>query len=206
MPLIQTGNHGGPDDRDRCPTPAGFSRSKAWKCLAECAEQKNAQQSVAEDMSAFADEVVPGFEVCVVEAEQKVQERKQYAAGMRGRTQTRLEGDDDQPQDRGDPCLENLVTIGAQVGWQSMFPPFAKNAKDGAPSLVRCPPCRQKRDKGEATALIVVRALFDRIIRRLTGDHDIVDMTFAQAGPADADEARFLQKFGDRCAPTIAHT
>ena len=47
--------------------------------------------------------------------------------------------------------------------------------------------------------------LFDRIIRRLAGDHDVVHVALAQAGSADAHEARLLLQLGNRGAAAVAH-
>src|SRR5271169_6333737 len=67
-------------------------------------------------------------------------------------------------------------------------PPFAKNAKDGALSFAVTRPL-----------------LFDGIVWGLAGDHDVVHVAFAQAGAADADEARFLQQLWNRRAAAVAH-
>ena len=48
--------------------------------------------------------------------------------------------------------------------------------------------------------------LFHGIVWRLTRDHDIVHMAFAQASAADANETSPLQKFGNGRATAIAHT
>src|SRR5258708_1518330 len=44
-----------------------------------------------------------------------------------------------------------------------------------------------------------------RVVRRFSRDHSLVDMAFAQASAADADEASFLQKFGQSGAAAVAH-
>ena len=88
-----------------------------------------------------------------------------------------------------------MLTVGAQAGGALAgleFPPFAQDAKDGAPTFVfttsRTP------------------TLFDGIVRGLAGDHDVVDVALAEAGAADAHEPCFLQEFGNRAAAAVAHT
>ena len=146
-------------------------------------------------MSAFAKEKVYGLELFPIDAEQIMQQGKKEAAGVvGGKIRGRLNANYDQPQDGGDPGFEDLVAIGGQTREGPAvpeFPPFAKNAKDGAPTF-SSPPSRLTR-------------LFDGIVGGLAGDHDVVDVAFAQAGAADADEARFLQQFWNRRAATVAH-
>src|SRR3569623_273794 len=43
------------------------------------------------------------------------------------------------------------------------------------------------------------------VVRRLAGDHDVVDVAFAQARPRDADKARPALELLDVRRPDIAH-
>ena len=49
------------------------------------------------------------------------------------------------------------------------------------------------------------QGLFRRIVRRLARDHDIVYMTFAQTGNADAHKSRLLQKLRHGRATRVPH-
>src|SRR5690348_18157715 len=43
------------------------------------------------------------------------------------------------------------------------------------------------------------------VIRGLAGDDDVVDVAFAAAGPADADELGLLLEFGNAAAAAVTH-
>jgi len=74
--------------------------------LAPGAEEKEAQEAVAEDMSSLTDVNVPVLETSMVETEKKMQQRIENAAGgICGEIASGLDGDDDQPENRGDPCF-----------------------------------------------------------------------------------------------------
>src|ERR1700683_5175119 len=113
----------------------------------------------------------------------------QNSAGVAGGEQRAgLDGDKNEPENRGDPGLENVVAVGVQEGRELSVPPFAENEKDGAPSIC-----------------FDWRGLLDAIVGGLAGDHYVVDVTLAESGAADADEARFLEEFGDGGATAVAH-
>ena len=67
-------------------------------------------------MATFSNEEVPLLKLCPVETEKKMQKGIQDAAGVaRRQHRRRFNGNDDEPQDRGDPCLDNVVSIGVQL-------------------------------------------------------------------------------------------
>src|SRR5271167_3351316 len=47
--------------------------------------------------------------------------------------------------------------------------------------------------------------LLDTIVGGLAGDHDVVDVAFTQASPADANKPRLLLQLGDGGAADISH-
>lgn len=119
-------------------------------------------------MTAFANEEMPVFEANPIQSEKIVQQGIKNAAGVSGRGQVSgFDGDDDEPENRGDPRLEKIFLVGVQ---------------ESGP------------------------ALLDGIVGGLTGDHNVVHVTLAQAGAADANESSFLQEFSDGRASAIAHT
>jgi hypothetical protein len=143
---------------------------------------------------------VPVLELKMVNAENKMQQGIEKAAGVvRREIGGRLNGNDDQPQNGGDPGLEHMVTIGAQAGRQPIPPPFAENAKDGLPNVVLTP-------RLQAVSFPLAKpVLLDRIVRSLTGNHHIVHMALAESSAADAHEARLLQQLWNRGATAVAH-
>src|SRR3984957_13501486 len=144
-------------------------------------------------MSALAKVEVKVFEAPEVHPEQKRQQRVEESAGIVGGGEIgRFDGDDDQPQGCGDPSFQNTVPVRTQAGLmlvagQSSL--LAKEARNGAP-------------KFEKTTR---RFLLNRIVGSLGGDHHVGYVAFAQAGAADADEARLLQEFGYGGAAAVAH-
>src|SRR5258708_33815984 len=139
------------------------------------------------------------LEAGVGDAEEKMEYGIKNSAGVvRRKPRARLNADDDQPQDGGDPGLQNMVTVGAQasaapeVPW---FPPFAKYTKSGAPSVFLV----------SSVLRTPSPSLLDGIVRGLSGDHYVVHVAFAETGAADANEARLLQQLRDRAAAAISH-
>ena len=132
-------------------------------------------------MAAFANVEVPRLKCCPIHAEEEMQNGVKNAAGVVGGEQRcGFNRDDDEPQDRGDPGLENAVAIGVQAGdvpEEFEFPLLAKDARSGAPIFFLDPRI----------------GLFDAIVGRLAGDHNVVDVALAQTCAADAHEACFLQ-------------
>jgi hypothetical protein len=135
---------------------------------------------------------MPGFKLGVADSEQEMENRVKDAAGfVRREVACGFNGDHDEPQDGGDPSLENIASMRVQaVRWTS-----------------KSPPSREKRDKDRAPKFTRERLLplFDGIVRGLTGNHDIVHVALAETGSADADETSFLQQFWNRRAATVAH-
>jgi len=133
----------------------------------------------------LAQNVVPWLELRVVDAEQEMKDRVHDPAGlMRGEIRARFDGNDDQPQNRGNPSFQSLALMGVQVSERtSKSHPVAQHV----------------------TRMGTVVRLFDGIVRRLARDHDIVHMTLAKAGAADADKTCFLQQFGNSGTATVTH-
>jgi hypothetical protein len=58
---------------------------------------------------------MPGFEMGLVYAEEEMKNRVQDVAGvLAGEVGRGFNGDDDQPEDSGDPRLEKVLPVGAQ--------------------------------------------------------------------------------------------
>src|SRR5580692_912707 len=119
-----------------------------------------------------------------------MQQRIENPAGVVGGEQgAEFDGDDDQPEDGGDPGLEYFVSIGPQA--REPCPGCAVPDSRGRLSPQRRSPAGHR--------------LLDTIVGGLAGDHYIVDVAFAESGAADAHEAGFLQEFGDGGAAAVAH-
>ena len=188
VPFVQASYQGCTEHRDVRPAKSPSCASCDGQRLTPGAEQQDTEQAVPEYVAAFANEEVPMLEMLPVQAEQEMQQRIENPAGVvSGERRTGLDGDDDQPQDRCDPGLENMMTVGSQA---------AKPGCPGPDSRGRLSPHRPCHNH---------RVLLDRIVRGLAGNHHVVDMALAQAGAADAHEARLLQQFGNGRAAAVAH-
>ena len=93
-------------------------------------EQEEAQQAVTDNVARFAQNVVPWLELRVVDAEQEMKDRVHDPAGlMRGEIRARFDGNDDQPQNRGNPGFQSLALMGVQVSERtSKSHPVAQHA------------------------------------------------------------------------------
>ncbi len=165
MPLVETGDESGTQNCNGRPAQRPPHVSHCGQSGAPCSEKQDAQDAVTDDVASFANVVVPNLEAFPVHADEMLQQRIEKAASITGRKHgAGFNGDEDEPKNRGDPGLQNVVAIGVQA-----------------------------------------RGLLDAIVGRLAGDHDVVDVTLAESGTADADEARFLQEFRDGGAAAVAH-
>ena len=81
-------------------------------------------------MAGFAQDVVPWLELRVVNAEQEMKDRVHDPAGfMRREIRARFNGNDDQPQNRGNPGFQSLALMGVQVSERtSKSHPVAQHA------------------------------------------------------------------------------
>ena len=112
MPLIETGDKRGSENGDVGPSQRPFWMAEGGQSLAPGAKQKNAEQTVSEDVASLANVEMPMVEAGRVEAEKVVQQWIQNAAGVvRRKDCAGLDGNDNQPQDRGDPGFQDLMTI-----------------------------------------------------------------------------------------------
>jgi len=66
-------------------------------------------------VASLTNEEVPVFEVIPVEAEEVMQNRIENPACVVGREHcSGFNGDHDEPENRGDPCLQKIVAVGVQ--------------------------------------------------------------------------------------------
>ena len=97
------------------PSAASTARWTCGQRGAPGAEKQEAQYAVADDVAGLANEEVPVLEVVPVHAEKEMQDGIENPAGVvGGEISGGFDGDDDQPQNRGDPSLQNIVAIGVQ--------------------------------------------------------------------------------------------
>ena len=116
-------------------------------------------------MARLANVEVPIVKAFPVEAEEKMQQGVENSARVAGGEQRAgFNGNDNEPEDRGDPRLQKIVPVAVQ--W---------------------------------------RGLLDAIVGSLSRDHDVVDVALAKTSAANANEAGFLQKFGNGGATAVAH-
>jgi hypothetical protein len=115
VPLIKAGHESRHQHRDAGPShrPSRISRSREG--FAPRTKRENAQDAVADHVSTFANVEVPNFETLPVHAKKIVEHWIEDPAGIAGGEQRGgLDGDDNQPQDRGDPGFEKIVPSGGQ--------------------------------------------------------------------------------------------
>jgi hypothetical protein len=191
VPFIEARHKRGSQDGDGRPAQSPLNIFQYRQCCTPRAKKQNAENCIADEMSGFTNIKMPRFKLAIVNSKNKVQQRiENTACVVGGKQRRRFNGDDNQPQDREDPCFEGFVSGGIQArvrpkGWraarESPRPSSAKHSQKltARREVARLPP-----------ALAV---LFDGIVRRLAGDHNVVYVAFAQAGAADADESCFLQ-------------
>ena len=105
VPLVETGHQRGPQHCDIPPAEGPLGISEGGQGFSPRAEQKNAEQAVAEDVSALAHVEVPVLEVLRIDMpNRKCSSGIEKAAGVvGGEICGRFDRDDDQPQDCGDP-------------------------------------------------------------------------------------------------------
>jgi hypothetical protein len=115
VPLVEAGDESSAENCDGRPARGPPDIAHRRQSGAPRAEKQNAQRAIADDVSCLANEEVPVLEMLPVQAEQEMQNRVENAARVMGREQgAGLYGNDDEPEDRCDPRLENIMSIGAQ--------------------------------------------------------------------------------------------
>lgn len=165
VPLVEAGYKCSTQHRDvrpaRCPHGIGHCRQSC----APRAKKQNTQNAVTDNVSAFTNQEVPGFEALRIQAEKEMQQRIENPAGIgRRKHGSGFEGNDNEPEDRGCPRLQKIFLVRIQT-----------------------------------------RALLDGIVGSLSGDHNVVDVAFAESSAADANESGLLQQFGDGGAAAVSH-
>jgi hypothetical protein len=116
VPFVEAGDECSSEDRDGGPAWNPFRAAHRGQGCAPGAEEQSAENCVSDDVAAFANVKVPGFETQAIDPEKKMQDGIKDAAGVVRRQQrARFDGDDDEPENRSDPRLENVVTVGVQM-------------------------------------------------------------------------------------------
>src|SRR5258706_2315103 len=116
-------------------------------------------------MARLADVEVPIVKAFPVQPEEVMQQGIQNSARIVGGEQgAGFNGNDNEPENRGDPRLQKTVPVAVQ--W---------------------------------------RGLLDAIVGSLSRDHDIMNVALAKSSTTNANEAGFLQKFGNGGATAVAH-
>ena len=174
MPFIEAGYDRGSKHSGGRPTWSPFRPVLRRQRFAPRTKQKDAQQSVTEDVSALAHEEVEVFKARVGNAEKIMQYRIQKSTGiMRREPGGRFDRNDDEPQDRGNPGFQDFVAVLAQSCIEKV------GSAGDSPAVAGATRPRPK-------------TLFNRIIRRFASDHYVVNVALAQSGAADTDETRLL--------------
>lgn len=115
MPLIEAGYQQRAQYRDVGPAECPSLVGRSGQGFSPGAEEQDAEEAVAKHVSGLADQVVPGLEAGVIHSKEKMEQRVENLAGVVGRqVGAGFDGDDDQPQDGGDPRLHNFFLAARQ--------------------------------------------------------------------------------------------
>ena len=116
MPLVEAGYQSGPQNCGGCPARRPPHARHGGKGGAPCPEEQDAEDAVTGNVAPFSDVEVPNLEAIPVEANEIVQKRIENSAGVMRRKQSAgFDGDENKPQNRGNPGLQNVVTFGVQA-------------------------------------------------------------------------------------------
>ena len=133
MPLVEAGDEKTSEDGEGCPTKCPLARLRR-QGFPPGAEQEETQQCVTDHMPGLPEQVVPGLEVGSVNAEEEMEKRVEDMAGVLSRQVRRgFNGDDDQPEDGGDPRFQEFALMRVQDGRNSVSPCWANRAQPGEP-------------------------------------------------------------------------
>ncbi len=185
VPLVEAGDESCAQNCDRCPAQRPPRAGHDGQRGTPGAEKKEAECGVTNDVTGLANVEVPVLEADPIHVKKEVQDGIENPAGVvGGKIGSGFDGDHNQPQNRGDPSLQNFVAIGIQ------------EQESGCARLDRQLLSPSELQRSE---------LFDGIVWGLASDHDVVDMALAKSCAADAHKARFLQEFGNGGATAVAH-
>ncbi len=111
MPLVEAGYDCRSENRDHRPAQSPPNIVHCGQGRMPGAEKKNAQNAITDDVAGLANVEMPEFEARPIHAKKKMQDRIKDPAGvMRREPRGRFNGDHDEPQNRGDPCLQNVMS------------------------------------------------------------------------------------------------
>ena len=114
VPFIEAGDQESPEHCEACPTKGPLARFRR-QGFSPGTDQEKTQQGVPDDVTGLTQNVMPGFEMGLVYAEQEMKNRVQDVAGvLAGEVRRRFNGDNNQPQDSCDPSLKKVLPVGVQ--------------------------------------------------------------------------------------------
>jgi len=118
VPFVQAGDQQSPEHREACPTNGPLARF-GRQGFSPGAEQEETQQGITDDVTGLAENVMPGFEMALVYAEEEMKNRVENMTGvLAGEVGRGFNGDDDQPENGGDPRFNKVLPVGAQDRWE----------------------------------------------------------------------------------------
>lgn len=133
MPFVEAGNQQSAEHCKRSPPKAPPARCHR-QSLSPGAKKEEAQQRVTDHMAGFAEQVMPRLKLSRPHTEQEMKNRvKDVASVLSGEVGGGFNGDDDQPQNGGDPDFQEFALMGVQDSRESDAPCLARSAKDEAP-------------------------------------------------------------------------
>lgn len=116
VPLVQTGHQNGSQKRNAGPAPGPFGTINRGQGRSPGTKKKNTQDGVSDHMTTLANVEMPLVEPGPIQTKEVMQQGIENPAGVIRREQSaRFNGNHNQPQDRGNPCLQNIVPVGVQA-------------------------------------------------------------------------------------------
>jgi hypothetical protein len=183
VPFVKAGDERGHKKSDTRPLNRPARQTHTAQRRSPGAEQQQAQHKIAGKMAQLADVEMPCKKADWIQAHQEMQNRIENSAGVVGGSEIcRFASDQEEPEAGGNPGLQYLLLRGVHAGVPQ---------EESGRNPVASKSVKSRRARGSTTGSEL--ELFDGIVGGLARNHDIVDVAFAQAGAADADEASLLQ-------------
>jgi hypothetical protein len=169
VPFVKAGNERGHTKSDTRPLNRPPRQARTSQRRSPGAEQEQAQHKIAGKVTQLAYIEMPCEKTDWIQAHQEMQNGIKNSAGVVGGSQIGgFASDQEEPQAGGNPGLQYLLLRGVHAGAPK---------KESGRNLVTSKSVKSRRAQAFTTGREL--ELFDGIVWRLAGNHDIVDMALA---------------------------
>ncbi len=115
MPLVEAGHDQRSEQSDIGPTQRPLGIPSQRQRVSPGAEQEDAEDPVPEKMAGLPDVVMPYLKLRMIQSKNKVQDGIKESAGIGcGKIGRRFNGDNNQPENSGDPGFYEVIPVPAQ--------------------------------------------------------------------------------------------